>query len=213
MDGVLIDSGPLHLAAWQELFRGLGRSYTRQEFLSTFGLRNDAILRQQLGFLPAAEAERLILKKEAMFRARLLRDGVMGLPGAVELVRHLHRHGTKQAVVSSGPRDNVELVLVGLGVAPLLQVVLAGEDVERGKPDPQGYLLAAQRLGVGPGECAVIEDAPGGVAAGRAAGMRVIGLTSSHPPEALAGADLVVASLEDPQVLSFLVGRTRPAVQ
>jgi beta-phosphoglucomutase len=91
-------------------------------------------------------------------------------------------------------------------VETAFDVILGEEDATRGKPDPEGYLLAAERLGVPPGECVVIEDAPVGVDAAKRGGMRCVGVSRDRPREALAKADLVVESLEDPAVAAFFGG-------
>jgi beta-phosphoglucomutase len=101
------------------------------------------------------------------------------MDGAEELLRTLHRAGFALAVGSSGPRDNVTLALDRLGTGSLFRVVVTGADVTRGKPDPQVFTLAAERLGIAPNHCAVIEDSPYGVAAANAAGMTSIGLLSN----------------------------------
>jgi len=98
----------------------------------------------------------------------------------------------------------VRVVLSSLGLEGMFEAVVAEEDAPKGKPDPQGFLVAAQKLGVEAGECVVIEDAPGGVEAAKRAGMRCIGVTTSRPREALSDADLVVGSLEEAAVYSFL---------
>ncbi len=115
------------------------------------------------------------------------------------------------AVVTSGDARSVRARLTAGGL-PLPTVLVDGASVERGKPDPEGYLLAAARLGVEPADCVVVEDAPAGVLAGRAAGMRVVALTTSHPAADLAGAgaDVVVASLAGaaPELLAWTAGRS-----
>lgn len=204
LDGVLVDTGPFHFAAWQAFMGEQGRDFTQADFQHTFGLRNDAILAYLFGNLSSQEAACLAERKERLFRSRL--NGLTALPGAAETVKRLSSTGLKQAVVSSGPRENVELVLSLLGLLPCFAAIVAEQDVRRGKPDPEGFLLAAQRLGVSPGRCVVVEDAPQGVAAGKAAGMRCIGLASSRPPQALVRADLVVSILEDSRVWPMLLG-------
>ena len=203
LDGVLVDTAPFHFQAWQELFRSLGKGFTEADFRRTFGLRNDAILSDILGELSPAEVERLAQRKEELFRAGI-EGRVTAIPGAVELLRRLQRKGRKMAIVSSAPGENVRVVLRSLGLEGMFEAIVAEEDAPRGKPDPQGFLVAAEKLGVEAKECVVIEDAPGGVEAAKRAGMRCIGLTSSRPREALADADLVVDSLEEDAVYSFL---------
>jgi beta-phosphoglucomutase family hydrolase len=203
MDGVLVDTAPFHYQAWRELFAGQRKDLTDEEFRRTFGLRNDAILRVNLGDMPAERLRELGRRKEELFRAAI-RGRVEPLPGAVALVRRLRANGVKTAVVSSAPRENVETLLEALGLSDAFDTVVAEEDAERGKPDPQGYLAAAKRLDERPEDCVVIEDAPGGVEAAKRAGMRCIGLAAERTPESLAEADLVVGSLEDDAVYSFL---------
>jgi beta-phosphoglucomutase family hydrolase len=203
MDGVLVNTAPHHWQAWRELFASQGKDLSEQEFRRTFGLRNDDILRDVLGEMPKERLRELGRRKEESFRAAI-RDSVRPLPGAVALVRRLQENAVKMAVVSSAPRLNVETLIEALGIAHAFDAVVAEEDAERGKPDPQGYLVAAERLDARPEECVVIEDAPGGVEAAKRAGMRCIGLAAERKPGELAKADLVVASLEDDTVYSFL---------
>jgi beta-phosphoglucomutase family hydrolase len=203
LDGVLVDTAPFHLQAWQELFQSLGKGFAEADFRRTFGLRNDAILRDILGELTPAEIERLAQKKEELYRQKI-EGKVTAIPGAMELLRRLQQRGKKSAIVSSTTRENVRMVVVSLGLEGVFETVVAEEDAPKGKPDPQGFLVAAEKLGVAANECAVIEDAPGGLEAAKRAGMRCIGVTTSRPREGLAAADLVVDSLEEAAVYAFL---------
>jgi HAD superfamily hydrolase (TIGR01509 family) len=128
--------------------------------------------------------------------------------GAVELVRALHAAGVALAVGSSGPRANVELIVAAMGAAPYIAVIVSGDDVSRGKPDPQVFELSARHLGMRPDRCVVIEDAPVGIAAARAAGCRTVAVLMHHPREAFDGADLIVSCLADltVQCLASLAG-------
>jgi beta-phosphoglucomutase family hydrolase len=205
LDGVLVDSAPFHFQAWRELMASLGRELSDADFRRTFGLRNDAILRDLVGDLSPAEVERLAARKEELFR-QAARGNISALPGALALLRLLRERGLGLALVSSTPRANIDLVLSSLGLDAAFDVVLGEEDATRGKPDPEGYLSAAERLGVSPGECVVIEDAPVGVEAAKRGGMRCIGVSRDRPRDALAKADLVVENLEDPAVGEFFGG-------
>ena len=205
LDGVLVDSAAFHFQAWRELFASLGREFSEADFRRTFGLRNDAILRDLLGDLPLAEVERVGARKEALFRRAAL-GNIVALPGALSLLRLLRERRFKLALVSSTPHGNIDLILGSLGVEAAFDVIVGEEDVTRGKPDPEGFLLASKRLGVPPGECVVIEDAPAGVEAAKRGGMRCVGVSRDRPREALANADLVVVTLEDPAVGTFFGG-------
>lgn len=203
LDGVLVDTAEFHFEAWQALLGPLGQEMSEEEFRRTFGLRNDTILRDLLGDLPREEIARLSDEKEALFRERA-RGRIGALPGALDLLHRLGQKGKKTALVSSTPRENLKLVLGELGVGDSFGAIVAAEDVERGKPDPEGFLLAARRLEVEPRDCVVLEDAAGGVEAAKRAGMRCIGVTTTRPREALEQADLVVGSLADAAVERFL---------
>lgn len=205
LDGVLVDTARFHYLAYRRLMAELGRHLPEERFRPLFGLRNDAILRDLLGELPAQRIRELARRKEEHFR-RLVAGNVRPLPGAAELVRLLRERGLPQAIVSSTPRPNIDLVLASLGLAEAFREIVAEEDVRRGKPDPEGFLLAARRLGVPPAGCVVLEDAPQGVAAARAAGMRCLAVATTRPRRALAQADLVVDRLDDPQAAAFLLG-------
>jgi beta-phosphoglucomutase family hydrolase len=202
LDGVLVDSAPFHFQAWRELMASLGRELSEVDFRRTFGWRNDAILRDLVGELPAAEVERLGARKEALFRRAAL-GNIVPLPGALALLRLLRERGFKLALVSSTPQGNIDLILGSLGVEEDFEVIVGEEDVKQGKPDPEGFLLAARRLGVPPAECVVIEDAPAGVEAAKRGGMLCVGVSRNRPREVLAEADLVVESLEDAAVGEF----------
>src|SRR6266480_6973629 len=204
MDGVLVNSMEYHYQAYREVLSEFGRDLSREEYLgSLIGLRNYVILRHLLGDLPQEEIERLMAAKEAAFRRRVA-GNVEPLPGAAELVRRAHEAGLKQAIVSSTPCENIELVVNSLGLRSLFATLVGEEDAEHGKPDPEGFLVAAERLSVPPSDCVVIEDAPEGIVGGKAAGTRCIGVTTTRPPEKLAQADLVVSSLEDGRVWQFI---------
>jgi len=141
---------------------------------------------------------------------------VVVAPGAAELLPRLPR--TTWAVVTSGVRA-VALARLNACGLPAPDVLIAADEITRGKPDPEGYLAAAARLGLSPAECVVIEDAPPGIAAARAAGMACVGLTTTHPADQVALADLVVPSLaalrvtiaprEDGGVMYSLAARDR----
>jgi beta-phosphoglucomutase len=205
LDGVLVDTAEFHFQAWRALLEPLGVELSKEDFRRTFGLRNDTILRDLLGDLPREEIARLSERKEALFRKRA-RGRITALPGALDLLHRLRRRGKKMAMVSSTPRENIELIVDELGLEGFFGAIVAAEDTQRGKPDPEGFLLAAQRLEVEPRQCLVLEDATGGVEAARRAGMRCIAVATTRPREALAEADLVVDSLTEAAVVSFLEG-------
>jgi beta-phosphoglucomutase family hydrolase len=197
MDGVLIDSADAHLESWRQLGKQLGVELTRERFLQTFGRQNRDVIPLLFGEgRTAEEIAALGEQKESIYRD-LVRGKLAPLPGAVELVQACADAGLKLAVGSSGHPENIELALVELGIRPLIQAIVSGDDVTRGKPDPQVFLMAANRLGVEPKSCAVVEDAPAGIEASRASGMITVAVATSRPASQLRRAHLVVDSLTE----------------
>lgn len=195
MDGTLVDSAALHWQAWQETFAAEGRPVTRDQFEATFGQRNDAVVRGFLGpDLTASQIERIAAAKEARYRDLVRTGGVAPLPGVRRWLERLRAAGWRQAVASSAPRLNLETLLEALDMAQYFDAVVSAEAIERGKPDPQIFLVAAAKLDVPPGRCIVVEDAPAGVEAGRRAGMRTVGVRGSR---ASLDAGLVVRTLAE----------------
>lgn len=195
LDGTLVDTEMNHFAAWQALLREHGRNLTYDQFRPTFGMRNDDILVQHLGFGGGAtRVSALGERKEELFRASLEADGVRTLPGARDLVELLGGLGARQAIASSAPPDNIALMLRLLNLSDRFVAVVSAVEVAHGKPAPDIVLAATDRLQVPPARTVVFEDAPVGVAAGKAAGCRVIAISAAFPAESLADADLVVRS-------------------
>lgn len=195
LDGTLVDSAGHHWIAWRDTLAAEGRPVEPDDFADTFGKRNDEILRQLLGPAIAADwIERVSEAKERTYRRLLRERGLAPLPGAIDWLARLHRAGWKQALASSAPRPNIEAVFEALGLERFLDVVVSADEVGRGKPDPALFLETARRLGLSSDRCVVVEDAPAGLEAARRAGMRSVGVLSTHHPALQA--DLVVPSLE-----------------
>jgi len=193
LDGTLVDSAEYHWIAWRDTLAREHVAITYDQFLASFGLRNDRILR---GWLPPGTAPETIQRlgdaKEAEFRRVAREGGLTPLPGAADWVGRLHADGWPQAVASSAPRLNVEAMLQALSLDGYFDVITSAEDVTAGKPDPQVFLVAASRLAVSPSRCIVVEDAPAGVEAARRAGMHQIGVNRTT----VLDADIYAQSLD-----------------
>ncbi len=196
MDGVIADTAPYHFGAWREVFQEKGVNFTGEDFKRNFGQRNDTIIRKTLGGgISVSEIDAIASEKEENYRQRV-RQNIKPLPGAIELIKLLKEHGVKIAIASSAPIENIQLVSQGLSIDNYFQAIVWGREVTEGKPSPQGFLLAAQKLGVEPKNCVVIEDAVAGVTAAKRAGMQCLAVTNTHPRKSLTEADLVVDTLE-----------------
>ena len=168
-----------------------------------FGRRNDEIICKYFGQnLSQPEIDAIAEKKEETFR-RFIKDNIKAFPGAVELIKLLAGAGFQIAIVSSTPIENVLLITEALGIKKYFKFFITGKDVTEGKPSPQGFLLAAQKLKLKSEDCVVMEDAVAGVKAAKSAGMYCIAVTNTRPGEDLAEADIVVNSLEQVNVKSI----------
>jgi len=196
MDGVIADTAPFHFQAWQEVFRKRKIPYSREIFQQNFGKRNDIIVRSIVGEgYPESEMEAILVEKEGLFRAKAA-GKIKPIPGAIELIDELREYGVEVALATSSPIENGQFVTRQLGIEDSFDAIVWGREVTEGKPSPQIFLLAAERLQVDPKNCVVIEDAVAGVTAARRAGMKCLAVANSHPAEKLAEADMVVDSLE-----------------
>jgi len=194
MDGTLVDSAEYHWQAWRDTMSREGFPVTHGQFLATFGQRNDSILRQWLGEKATPVLiQRIGDAKEALYRQHVRQQGISPLPGALEWIHLLHGQGWLQAIASAAPRANVETILDVLHASRCFQAIVSADDVHRGKPDPEVFLIAAAKLGVAPAHCIVVEDALHGIEAARAAGMKSIGISQNGKP---LPADVVVRSLD-----------------
>jgi beta-phosphoglucomutase len=201
VDGTLVDTAEMHFAAWFEVCRELGRDFTRADFAATFGQRNAEIFAYLFpGQFDEARVAELGEHKEVLYREAARKQGVDLLPGVRPLLEALHAAGIRQGLGSSAPRANLDLIVELTNTAEFFEAVVSAEDTQRGKPDPQVFLVGASRLGVVPARCVVMEDAVAGVQAAKAAGMKCIAVrfVAHHPEEKLraAGADRIVPSLE-----------------
>jgi len=197
MDGTIVDSLPCHKRAWQATFSKRDRVFTDEDFQWANGRKNEEIIPHFVGKkMPPDEVNLIADEKEATFR-RFVKDSIKALPGVVELIESLAAAGIQLAVVSSTPKENIELISKTLGIKKHFTLFVNGGDVKEGKPSPQCFLLAAEKLGVEPKNCVVMDDAVVGVRAAKRAGMYCIAVTHSYPREDISEADITVNSLEE----------------
>ncbi|HVR75948.1 MAG TPA: HAD family phosphatase [Planctomycetota bacterium] len=196
LDGVLVWSVPMHWRAFERTFAAEGKPFPYEEYLRCgIGAARDEVIRQVLGDLPEPKLLLLMAEKERHVREYLCEKGLDAIPGSLDFVRAVRARQLKTAVASASRTP--ELLLSAVDATSLFDVVIGRGSVTRSKPHPDIYLLAAESLGVSPGECLVVEDSPVGIEAARAAGMRVIAVTTTEPVSALARATAVYASFAD----------------
>jgi beta-phosphoglucomutase len=193
LDGTLADSKHYHWLSWRAVLEDEGVHVTHSDFEASFGQRNPEILTRWLGHGATPERiERIGAAKEVAYRELIQTNGLEPLPGAAEWVRALHTAGWRQAIASSAPRLNVEVMRRVLGFEDVIETWVGAEDVRVGKPDPEVFLTAAARLEVAAARCIVVEDAAAGIEAARRAGMPSIGVA-----DGAGAANIAVLSLVD----------------
>ena len=198
MDGVLIDSEPLHFAVLSDLLARAGHTLTRAENEQFIGTTSEAMFSTLITRhgLSGTVDEYIARYDEALLR--VLREPHAPAPGVVALLARAGELRMRVAVASSSRREWVEATIQSLGLSDAFDEVVSGDDVERGKPDPAIYVLTAQRLDVAAHRCLAIEDSPNGVQSARAAGMTVLGVRTEYTAHLhLDGVARTVDSLAD----------------
>jgi HAD superfamily hydrolase (TIGR01509 family) len=180
MDGVLVLTEQAHWESWLAPAGKRGANLSYERFKTCFDRINPDCIPILFGpNVPPDDSLAIADEKEAAFRD-IVRANVPLAPGIVELLKELKRLGARLAVGSSGPRENVELIVNSGGLAEYFNALIDGSQVKCGKPAPDCFLAAASRIGAAPAACAVIEDASVGIRAAVAAGMLAIGVTTTH---------------------------------
>jgi len=197
-DGVILDSSRHHEESWERLAKETGKLLPPGHFRRGFGRRNIEIMRDLLGWSQdLQEIDRLSRRKEELYREVVEAWGIDPLPGVRPWLERLAERGIPCGIGSSTEEKNVRLGLRKLGLDKFFRTAVTAEQVQRGKPAPDVFLEVSRRLGVAPSRCVVFEDAPAGVEAGRAAGMRVVGVTTTHPGGHLEGVFREVGRLDE----------------
>lgn len=184
MDGTLIDNMPIHIQVWTQYLTELGAQAAPGAFHDqTAGKTNPEILRMFLGDdLPEERLAAYSREKEQRYR-RLYRSALAPLPGLLPFLERARAAGLALALATSAGRENIDFTLQLLGISGVFSVIVGAEQVQRGKPDPQAFLLAAAGLGLAPERCLAFEDSLKGIAAAHAAGMPVIALLTGMSAE------------------------------
>lgn len=198
MDGVICHTNPYHSKAFRVFFEKRGLNPTDQEFAEhMFGKSNSYILKHFLGRpVVGEEFKQMEEEKEGLFR-EIYDSEIKPISGFLNWLNQLKTNGYKTGVATSAPRANLDLIMGKLGFEPHMESILASEDVRKHKPDPEVYLTTAANLGVEPQHCVVFEDSYSGVSAAINAGMKVVGVLSSHTREELPPCDHHIATYAD----------------
>jgi HAD superfamily hydrolase (TIGR01509 family) len=197
-DGVIIDSSAHHEESWERLAKERGYTLVPGHFKKGFGRKNDFIIPNILGWTDeAALISELSLRKEELYRKIVREWGIAPLPGVPEWLNHLKENGVPCAVGSSTHRENILTALEILGFAEYFVALVTAEDVSHGKPDPEVFLKAAEKIGRSPERCIVFEDALVGIEAAHRGDMKAVAVATTNPIEALGTADIAVHRLDE----------------
>lgn len=199
-DGVIIDSHDQHEKAWFRLAEELGHPMTRELFDESFGMRNETCIPEVFQWADKgdhAKIREIGDRKEEIYRDVLRETGIEPLPGVVSLLEELRDARIPAVVGSSTSRLNILTVMEVTVLGPLFVAISAAEDVTQGKPAPDVFLRAAEKMLREPQHCVVFEDAFVGLEAAKSAGMKRIAVATTHPIDALTDSDLAVNSLEE----------------
>ena len=196
LDGTIVDSEPRSHRALRRLFDAYRVPHDKALLQRFVGRRGPEVFAELSDLFPGRHPAQLSAEAGAYFHEPG-QPPLPALPGAVELASEIHRQGDPLALVTSAGHEHVLPTLDQLGMLGLFSVIVAGDDVTVGKPDPEGYRLASAELGVAPSRCVVFEDSPAGLAAARAAGMYCVAVATTHERSELGEADRIVADLTE----------------
>jgi beta-phosphoglucomutase len=197
MDGVIIDSNPYHKIALKQFCQQHGHNLSEEQLREKiYGRTNKDWIPNVLGNLTREQVQQYANEKEALFR-ELYRNDIKPLKGLLGFLEQAVQHNIPQAIATSAPRANVDFTLQHTSTGKYFQAILDESFVNKGKPDPEIYLKTAAALGYDPRNCVVFEDSLSGVESGKAAGCKVVGLTTTHSAEELSRTDLTIRDFDE----------------
>jgi len=210
MDGVIVDSNPYHKISLIQFVRQYGFDFTEQQLKEkVFGRTNGEWLTNLFGPMPRTRLREMGEEKEKLFRELFGKD-IKPVPGLISFLEKLDQLNIPRAIGTSAPASNVEFTLEGTGTRRFFKTILDDSFITHSKPNPEIYIKAAAALNMAPEKCIVIEDSLSGLEAGRAAGCKIVGITTTHSAEELAHADCVIENFIelDPEALAEKTGLT-----
>jgi HAD superfamily hydrolase (TIGR01509 family) len=204
MDGVIVDSNPIHKVALKQFCEKYGYTLSDEQLHNKiYGRTNKDWIPVVFGNVSSEEIARYTAEKEQLFRD-MYADSIQPLKGLLPFLQKLDHYGLARAIATSAPRENVDFTLERTRIGAYFEVILDESYVERGKPDPDIYLKTAAALGFDPKRCIVLEDSLSGVKSGKSAGCKVVALTTTHTKEELLDADMVIKDFDGMDPLELI---------
>lgn len=197
MDGVIVDSNPFHKISLKQFCSKYGFDLSEDDLIKKiYGRTNKEWIPNLFGDLPREQVQAYGVEKETLFR-EIYKDDIVALDGLESFLITAQNVGFPIAIGTSAPRANVDFTLSKTGLEKYFPVILDESFVDHGKPNPEIYLKVATALNKNPKDCIVFEDSLAGVAAGKAAGCKVVGVTTTHSPEELSATDYIIEDFSD----------------
>lgn len=196
MDGTLVETTEADFKAWQRVFRDHGRELSFEDYFPLLGRKSQDVVQHVL-HLKGEEAQENMRRKMYYFEAFIKQNGLQLLPGANGLLEELKSAGVPLGLATSSRQPKMRMVMEKTGLFPFFNTIVTGEMVEQGKPSPDIFMLTAERMGIHPLECVVVEDAVHGITAARTAGMKSVAIVSTHEASQLKDAHLVINSYSE----------------
>jgi beta-phosphoglucomutase family hydrolase len=198
MDGLMVDTEPLYSQAMQQVAQKRGKCFTlelKQKIMGRLAIDSMRIFKEALGLNESPEE---ILEEREKIYGKLIAQEIKPMPGLFKVLELLDKMGIRKAIASSSKRCWIELIIDKLGIRNQFEIIVSGQEIQRGKPNPDIYLLAAKKLNLKPQQCLVIEDATSGVKSAKSANMKCIAIPNQFTQGLdFSGADLVLNSLEE----------------
>jgi beta-phosphoglucomutase family hydrolase len=193
LDGTLLDNNDVHLKAWKQYLKENNKQISDEDFKENISGRTnkDAIEHIYQKEMTEDEASKYYLEKEEIYR-KMYRSDIAPITGLQDFLEELHKHKIAMAIATSGIQVNIDFMFDHVPIKKYFKKIVNSGDVSKGKPDPEIFLKAAEVLHIPTENCIVFEDSIAGVRAGKSAGMKVVALTTTHTPEELKEADLVI---------------------
>lgn len=200
MDGLIVDTEPIQSRAFENIIRSYGKEpiFYSNGLVHEIGIRGDKNFQAMKKRYNIKEEISILRKKRRIEYEKLLQKGINAMPGLIQLLELLKGKGIYIAIASNSPKKHIMSILDALGIDGYFDIIVSGEDVKEGKPNPECYIQAAQTLEVGTQDCLVLEDAQFGVMAAKSVGMQVIAIpTENTRQQDFSKADVILSSLED----------------
>lgn len=203
MDGTLLESTEADYLAWQRIFDRYNQPLDYEKYVTMLGIRSMNVITDFLGFKDPEDVSRILIEKFECFVEVVNEKPVVPVPFAGEFLKAAANSNLKIALATSSRKEKMNLLLTKLSFIQYFDAIVTGEEVHKGKPEPDIFLLAARRLGVEPADCLVVEDGPIGVTAAKKAGMKCLAITATTPADRLCEADVVIDSYEGVELLDI----------